>query len=44
MKMLLVGLFIGAFIGYATACLLVAASKEDEKICKKSKEEWEDWD
>jgi len=29
MKMLLVGLFIGAFIGYATACLLVAAGKKN---------------
>jgi len=45
MKMLFVGLFIGAIVGYATACLMVAAGKSDKEIYnKKATEELEDWD
>lgn len=41
MKMLLMGLFIGAIVGYATACLMFVAGRADKEIIK---EELEDWD
>lgn len=42
--MIFVGLFIGAIIGYATACLMFAAGKADKEISNKSTEGLEDWD
>ncbi|MFA6867262.1 MAG: DUF3789 domain-containing protein [Clostridia bacterium] len=42
--MLFVGLFIGAIIGYGTACLMFAAGKADREIYNKNIEGMEDWD
>jgi hypothetical protein len=32
---MILGLFIGASIGYMIACLMFAAGKADKEICKK---------
>jgi gas vesicle protein len=34
MKMLFIGLFIGAIVGYATACLMFVAGRADKEIIK----------